>query len=270
MSVKKEPSGRRSVQVEVEVPGTPEEVWKAIATGAGVSCWFVPSEIEERVGGTMIHNFGAGMESTAIIKEWNPPVHFAAEGSGWMPNSPPIATEFFVEARSGGVCVVRVVHSLFAETDDWDGQLEGTEGGWPVYFAVLVTYLKHFRGMSGRSMVTVAMSEDSESKAWDNLTAQLGMAGLTAGARCKTAKGVPVLAGIIEYTSSEKGHFSTLIRLDQPAPGVALIVIAGCAGGAMINVSLYLYGPSSQQIISEQESAWQAWLADHYPSKSEG
>jgi ABC-type lipoprotein release transport system permease subunit len=29
MSVKKEPSGRRSVQVEVEVPGTPEQVWKA-------------------------------------------------------------------------------------------------------------------------------------------------------------------------------------------------------------------------------------------------
>ena len=31
MSVKKEASGRRSVQVEVEVPGTPEEVWQAIA-----------------------------------------------------------------------------------------------------------------------------------------------------------------------------------------------------------------------------------------------
>ena len=30
MSVKKEASGRRSVQVEVEVPGTPEEVWQAI------------------------------------------------------------------------------------------------------------------------------------------------------------------------------------------------------------------------------------------------
>ncbi len=29
MSVKKEPSGRRSVEVEVVVPGTPEEVWQA-------------------------------------------------------------------------------------------------------------------------------------------------------------------------------------------------------------------------------------------------
>ena len=38
MSVKKEASGRRSIQVEVEVPGTPEEVWQAIATGPGISC----------------------------------------------------------------------------------------------------------------------------------------------------------------------------------------------------------------------------------------
>jgi uncharacterized protein YndB with AHSA1/START domain len=50
MSVKKEASGRRSVQVEVEVPGTAEEVWQAIATGPGISSWFVPGEFEERDG----------------------------------------------------------------------------------------------------------------------------------------------------------------------------------------------------------------------------
>ena len=48
MSVKKEDSGRRSIQVEVEVPGSPEEVWQAIATGPGISSWFVPTEFEER------------------------------------------------------------------------------------------------------------------------------------------------------------------------------------------------------------------------------
>ena len=48
MSVKKDASGRRSVQVEVEVPGTPEEVWQAIATGPGISSWFVPTEFEKR------------------------------------------------------------------------------------------------------------------------------------------------------------------------------------------------------------------------------
>ncbi len=48
MSVKKEASGHRSVQVEVEVPGTAEEVWQDIATGPGIPSWFVPAEFEEQ------------------------------------------------------------------------------------------------------------------------------------------------------------------------------------------------------------------------------
>src|SRR5205807_924983 len=64
-------------------------------------------------------NFGAGMESRSVVTAWDPPRMFAAQGEGWS-GSPPIATEWSVEARAGGVCVVRVVHSLFASTDDWD------------------------------------------------------------------------------------------------------------------------------------------------------
>src|SRR6185312_12457269 len=109
MSVKKEASGRRSVQVEVEVPGTPEEVWQAIATGPGVSAWFVPTEFEEKDGKpvAMKKNFGPGMESISPVTAWDPPRMYAAESKGWG-GSPPMATEWFVEARAGGVCVVRV------------------------------------------------------------------------------------------------------------------------------------------------------------------
>src|SRR3977135_2869589 len=125
MSVKKEASGRRSVQVEVEVPGTPEQVWQAIASGPGVSSWFVPTEFEEVDGKpvAVVSHFGPGMDSTATVTAWEPPHRFAAESAGMGPNAPPLATEWIVEARSGGDCVVRVVHSLFASTDDWDNQL---------------------------------------------------------------------------------------------------------------------------------------------------
>ena len=46
MTVKKDSSGRRSVEAEIEVPGTPETVWTAIATGPGISSWFVPAEVD--------------------------------------------------------------------------------------------------------------------------------------------------------------------------------------------------------------------------------
>ena len=42
----------RSIELEVEVQGTPEEVWRAIATGPGISSWYVPHVVEEREGGT--------------------------------------------------------------------------------------------------------------------------------------------------------------------------------------------------------------------------
>src|SRR5262249_29363984 len=113
MSVKKEPSGRRSIQVEVEVPGKPEEVWQAIATGQGISAWFVPTEFSEVDGKPVAAklNFGPGMVSRSVVTVWDPPRRIAREADGWAPGSPPIATEFSVEARAGGVCVVRVVNS---------------------------------------------------------------------------------------------------------------------------------------------------------------
>src|SRR5688572_33077398 len=78
MSLKKE-GKRRSVEAQVEVPGTPEQVWRAIATGAGVSSWFVPTHVEERAGGAVTSNFGPGMESVSTITRWEPPHLFVAD-----------------------------------------------------------------------------------------------------------------------------------------------------------------------------------------------
>ena len=192
MSVKKEASGRRSVQVEVEVPGTPEEVWQAIATGPGISSWFVPTEFEERDGKpvAVTMNFGPGMESRAAVTAWDPPRMFAAQGEGWG-GSPPIATEWSVEARAGGVCLVRVVNSLFASTDDWDNQLEGTESGWPGFFRTLRIYLTHFRGQRSAIMQLMAPAAGTEAEAWETLTAALGLKGVSVGQRWTAPGGCP-------------------------------------------------------------------------------
>ena len=48
MAVKLDRDGARRVELEYEVPGTPEDVWRAIATGEGISSWFTPATVEER------------------------------------------------------------------------------------------------------------------------------------------------------------------------------------------------------------------------------
>src|SRR5215213_7193075 len=180
MSVKVERSGRRSIQVEVEVPGTPEEVWQAIATGPGISSWFAPAEFEQRDGKpvALTVNLGLGMESRSVVTAWDAPRKFVSEGDGWFPGAPRIATEWSVEARAGGVCVVRMVQSLFASTDDWDDQLIGTESGIPGAFRILRLYLTHFRGQRSAFMQVMAPIAGTPADAWARLTAALGFSGV--------------------------------------------------------------------------------------------
>ena len=35
-------------ELELEVPGTPDEVWHAIATADGIGAWMMPTELEGR------------------------------------------------------------------------------------------------------------------------------------------------------------------------------------------------------------------------------
>src|SRR5262249_18584078 len=195
MSVKKDASGRRSVEAEVEVPGTPEEVWAAIATGRGVSAWFVPTTIEEREGGAITANFGPGMDSRSKITSWDPPHRFAADNPGGMgPGSPAMATEWTVEARSGGKCIVRVVHRWFADKDDWDRQYEGVEKGWPAFFRILRLYLTHFRGLSGAAFQLMGLAPKPAPDAWASLTGALGLDRAAVGQGVRTGSGAPPMA----------------------------------------------------------------------------
>ncbi len=224
MPVRREPSGRRSVQVEVEVPGTPEEVWRAIATGPGVSSWFVPTEVEEREDGTpvrVVSSFGPGMDSVALVTAWDPPRRFAAESQDLGPEAPAVATEWIVEARTGGTCVVRVVHSLFADNDQWDDQLESWEGGWPDFFRILRLYLAHFPGQPCTAFQLMGIAPEPKAAAWEALAGPLGLAGAGVGERRKTAPCAPPLAGLVEATGSGDYPEELLLRLDEPAPGVA-------------------------------------------------
>ena len=269
MSVKKEASGRRSVQVEIEVPGTPEEVWQAIATGPGISSWFVPAEFEQRDGKPVAVklNFGPGMESSSVVTAWDPPRRFAAESPGWMPGSPVIADEWSVEARGGGICVVRIVHSLFADTDDWDSQLEGTESGWPAFFRILRIYLTHFRGQRSAIMKWMAPVAGTEAEAWEALTAALGLKGLSVGQRWTAPAGVPALSGVAEYVSQSPND--ALLRLDKPGPGVAALGTFNFGGQSMVALGFYLYGDQAAGNAAREQPLWDAWIQKHFPTPTE-
>jgi uncharacterized protein YndB with AHSA1/START domain len=270
MSVKKEPSGRRSVQVEVEVPGTPEEVWRAIATGTGISSWFVPTSSEERAGGQVVSNFGPGMDCPSTITTWEAPKRFVAEAPMGPPGSPTMATEWSVEARAGGKCLVRVVHSLFASTDDWDNQLDGLEQGWPAYFRILRMYLETFKGMACSAMQFVGFSSDSETKAWEKAGGALGLLKVAEGQKWSTPDGFPPMTGMVDSLGQGMHSNTVLLRLDTPAPGTAYIGAFSCGGMVMVCLSVYLYGDNAKAAVERDEPTWQTWMGERFPMPQMG
>ncbi len=265
MPLKKDASGRRWVEVEAEVPGTPEQVWNAIATGPGISSWFVPTEVEERKGGRTTADFGPGMESEATITEWDPPRRFAAESQDLGPDAPTVASEWIVEARSGGTCVVRVVHSLFTDGDDWDDQLEGWEYGWPSFFRILRLYLRHFPGQPSAAFQLMGMAPPPRDEAWAALAGGLGIAGAGVGERVRSAAGAPRLAGQVEGVGAE-GYPELLIRLDEPAPGTAHLFPMEMGGQVYLSIRFYLYGETAAQAVAEAQPRWQEWLDERFPA----
>lgn len=266
MSIEKHPDGRRSVTVEVEVPGTPEQVWQAIATGPGISSWFVPSTVEPKVGGETTNDFGGGMLATAKITAFDPPVRFVAEAPGWGEGMPPVATEWTVEAKSGGTCLVRVVHSMFASTDDWDGQLEGTEHGWPGFFRVLRRYLTQFVGQQSGQVLATAMTSSSLEDAWSRLSSALKVEGAAAGQRvsAQVAPGVTI-AGTVDAVGVSGGHHTMHLELEQPANGTLYAGAFPC-GGAMVSLQAYLYGDDAEAKVREVAPVVQKWLNGLFPA----
>ena len=264
MSVKQEADGRRSLQVEVEVPGTPEEVWQAIATGPGISSWFVPTEFEERDGKPVAVklNFGPGMESRSAVTAWEPPRKWAAQSDGWVPGMPPLAHEWSVEARGGGKCIVRIVQSLFASTDDWDNQLESAAHGWPGFLRALRIYLTHFRGQRSAMMKWMAPVPGTQAEAWEKLTAALGLKGLNVGQRRTAPAGVPAFSGVAEYVT--ENPYDVLLRLDQPGPGVANLSAFNFGGQSMVAVNFYLYGEQAAENVAHETPLWQAWFQKRF------
>lgn len=266
MPVKIEPSGRRSVQAETEVPGTPEEVWQAIASGPGISAWFVPSTLDGRVGGVTTSNFGPGMESLSTITEWEPPHRFVAESNEDMgPDGPTVATEWSVETRGGGTCVVRVVHSWFTSSDAWDEQFVGHTYGWLAFFRVLRLYLANFSGQPNASFQVMGVAPEPKEEAWAALTGALGLTGAAVGQRVSTRAGAPALAGVVDWAGQPAWPEELLLRLDEPAPGIVHFGTHPMGGQIYLSVRVFLYGEGAAEAAARAEAAWQAWMAGQFP-----
>jgi uncharacterized protein YndB with AHSA1/START domain len=157
---------------EAVVAATPEQVWAAIATGPGLTSWFVGrTRVED---GTVATEFGDGWIPAGRVSVSEAPHRFAF-GSEPAADGRFVATEFLIEGREGSATVLRAVHSGFLPGDDWAAEYEAMQQGNAMFFATLVEYLRWFPGRTGTPVTVFGPPVTDWPAAWAGLSARLGL-----------------------------------------------------------------------------------------------
>lgn len=252
----------RAIELEVAVAGTPEQVWEAIATGPGVSAWFVPTTVVGEPGGVMTQDFGPGMVVEGRVQAWEPPHRFSY-GEHAEPTPGTMAFEFLVEARDGGTCVVRLVNSGFGSGAEWDGEYDATENGWRIFLHILQLHLQRFAGQPAARVLAMGMHPGTEGAEaiWTAARAALTAGGdtvhTTGGDTVHTdGDTTPPLDGTVTLRANRALAFA----LDGPASGTGLVAIEPHGGVTAVSLWLAFYGPDAEALAERDAPRWQAWV----------
>lgn len=247
------------MELTFELPGTPEQVWDAIATAGGISSWFLPTDLEERLGGAVVTHMGED-SSPGTVTGWEPPRRFAYEEPEWATLAgqgpevavTPLATEFLVKAKSGGTCVVRIVSSAFGTGADWEQEFfTSMQRYWAPYFDHLHVYLTHFPGQRATKLSAAADVPGRSDAVLSAMHQALG--GGEAGEPAE-ALGIK---GQVEHT----GDVEVLVRLTDPVPGIlAFIAVDKGDGSSAAMIEGYLFSADALAFVQREQPAWKAWL----------
>jgi uncharacterized protein YndB with AHSA1/START domain len=249
----------RSIELEVEVDGTAEEVWTAIATGPGIGSWYVPHTVEERTDGASTASFGPGpeMQVNQRVAAWEPPRRIVFDGGDPTEG---LAFEWLIEAKRGGTCIVKLVNSGFLVGEEWDDYFDAMTDGWGIFLANLQLHCTHFSGRSATASLPMATWPGPQGAAWSVLTTALGVsAAPSIGDRLDISAGddTPALGGQVVAVAP---HRISLL-LDTPAEGTGFLAAEGRGEHAEVSIWTYLYGEAGRTAAEHDDPLWRAWLS---------
>lgn len=247
------------IELSVNVAGSLGEVWRAVASGPGISAWYVPHAVEERTGGAATASFGPGpeMQVPGRVALWDPPRRVVFDGG---PGVEGLEFDWSVAAAAGGSCSVRLRNSGFTSDPEGRAHRDALAAGWELFLLNLQLHRAHFPGQEASAslpMATWAMSRDD---AWVRLTSALGIPRAPeVGDRLEM--GLPngaELAGVVVDTAA----WRVVLLLDRPAPGTGFIAVEGSDAEVSVSVWTYLYGDEREEIAEVSDRQWRRWLEE--------
>jgi uncharacterized protein YndB with AHSA1/START domain len=187
---------RRAFEMTVDLPASPEDVWRALTTAEELERWFpVSARVTPELGGSMVWSWGEGWDWGTRIEAWEPgrllrlvqedARPYDAEGRP-VPEGQAAAARIAIEftlASDRGHTRLRLVHSGFGRGAAWDDEVEGITEGWQAELASLRHYLAHHRGRDRTFRIAWLTTTLSRAEAWNRLVGPGGFQFDPAGVR---------------------------------------------------------------------------------------
>jgi uncharacterized protein YndB with AHSA1/START domain len=253
------PTPDRPLRMELtfELPGTPEQVWQAIATAEGISAWFLPTELEEREGGLVRFHMGE-TSSEGSITGWEPHHRLEYVEPDWAELTDhdrdavtPLVTEFLIESASGGSCVMRVVSSAFGTGADWEQEFfADMEKSWAPYFELLSVYLVNFPGQVATGFEADRQIDTARDAVWEAMrsSAEIERVGQDIALRGLTGRVRRI------------DDVGVLVTLDGDLPGYLGLFVMGGDDQAWAMVKGWLFAEGARNYVEREQTRWKAWL----------
>ncbi|NYF54401.1 SRPBCC family protein [Micromonospora purpureochromogenes] len=237
---------------DIALPGTPEQVWAAIATGPGIDSWFMGrSEVEPREGGRTRFTM-AGEVAESTVTAWEPGKRFAYR-SDPGPDGTFMAIEYLIEGREQGGTVLRLVQSGVLG-DNWETEYEAMRTGWDMYLETLAAYLAHFAGRAGTPVAAFRPGAGEPDQVWAAVGGAFGLTGPVTGGEPVRLElpGLPPVDGVVDLVGLPT-YFGV-----RTSDALYRFLHSGTDRGNVLVLGHHLFAADSDPARAEQ--AWQDWL----------
>ena len=134
----------RTIELERNVDASPDAVFHALTDADELARWWVTSaESDARTGGSYSYRFEFEDESRnhTYTGEYIDVTPGARVAYPWTTGLGPTEVDFRIEPAGGGTRV-RLVHSGWGESGDWDESVQMHEEGWSFFLDNLKAYLE--------------------------------------------------------------------------------------------------------------------------------
>ena len=237
-------------RLDADLQATAQQVWDAIATGPGISSWFVGRTVFD--GDTVRTAFGDDWIPAGRVTAREEPRHFSYR-SDTADDGRFVAYEFLIEGRDGDATVLRSVTSGFLPGDDWGAEYEAMRYGTALFFATLVEYLRHFPGRTATPVSAFGPPVEDWPAQWRRLHAALGLTDPRPGDRVTAQLGdLGAVEGEVYFTNPH--------TLGIRTPHAFYRFIRGLHGAMVAGHELFVPAPGAA-------GAWTGFLTSIHTSK---